>query len=112
MDKLYVAIAATVGGLIAALLGWLESNESFNARKFGGSTIRALIAGAIFAAGYEYSNSIGVMDLFFAFLGGAGVDVIGNRVAGKLGNGSFPISSGDSKPPENTEPTDGISKES
>jgi hypothetical protein len=30
-----------------------------------------------------------------AFLGGAGVDVIGNRIAGKAGNGSFPIPSGE-----------------
>lgn len=112
MDKLYVAVAASVGGLIAALLGWLESNESFNARKFGGSAIRALIAGAIFAAGYEYSNSVGVMDLFFAFLGGAGVDVIGNRVAGKFGNGSFPMSSTNSQPPNIEPPADTAGKES
>jgi len=112
MDKLYVAIAATVGGLVAALLGWLESNEPFNTRKFGGSAVRALIAGGIFAAGYEYSGAIGVMDLFFAFLGGAGVDVIGNRVAGKLGNGSFPISSGESKPPGDVASTDSTNKES
>ena len=31
------------------------------------------------------------MDLFYAFLGGAGVDAIGNRIAGKLGYGSFPL---------------------
>jgi hypothetical protein len=35
-----------------------------------------------------------VMDLLYAFLGGAGVDVLGNRIAGKLGNGSFPLPSG------------------
>jgi hypothetical protein len=32
-----------------------------------------------------------VLDLLYAFLGSAGVDVIGNRIAGKLGNGSFPL---------------------
>ena len=95
MDKLWVAIAALIGGLISAGLGWLESKEPFDPRKFGGSAIRSLIAALIFVAGYSFSDSIGVLDLFYAFLGGAGVDVIGNRIAGKVGNGSFPLSSGE-----------------
>jgi len=91
MDRLYVALAALLGGLVAALLGWLESNEPFNARKFGGSAVRALIAAVIFAVGYQLANSVTMLDLFYAFLGGAGVDVLGNRISGKLGNGSFPL---------------------
>jgi len=91
MDRLYVALAALLGGLVAALLGWLESNEPFNARKFGGSAVRALIAAVIFAVGYQLANSVPMLDLFYAFLGGAGVDVLGNRISGKLGNGSFPL---------------------
>ncbi len=91
MDKLYIALAALLGGLVAALLGWLESSEPFNYRKFCGSAIRSLVAGAIFAAGYALSGTIGILDLLYAFLGGAGVDVIGNRIAGKFGNGSFPV---------------------
>ncbi len=73
------------------MLGWLESGEPFNPRKFGGSVIRALIAGIIFAVGYQISSPFGILDLFYAFLGGAGVDVLGNRIAGKFGNGSFPL---------------------
>ena len=91
MERVCVALFALIGGLVAALLGWLESNEPFNDRKFGGSAIRALIAGIIFAAGYQVTEYFGILDLFYAFLGGAGVDVIGNRIAGKLGNGSFPL---------------------
>jgi len=91
MDRFYIALAALLGGLVAALLGWLESNEPFNTRKFGGSAIRALIAGILFAVGYQLSGTFGLLDLFYAFLGGAGVDVLGNRVAGKFGNGSFPL---------------------
>ena len=97
MERFYVAVAALVGGLVSALLGWLESGESFNPRKFGGSAVRALIAAAVFAAGYELANSVGALDLLYAFLGGAGVDVIGNRISSRLGNGSFPL------PPENKE---------
>ncbi len=102
MDRLYVALAALVGGLAAALVGWLESNEPFDRRKFGGSAIRALIAAVIFAVGYHLSGAVGTLDLFYAFLGGAGVDVLGNRIAGKLGNGSFPLPSG-----SNEKPTEG-----
>jgi hypothetical protein len=91
MERFYIALAALLGGLAAAFAGWLESNEPFNQRKFGSSAIRALIAGAVFAAGYELSGSIGMLDLFYAFLGGAGVDVLGNRISSKLGNGSFPF---------------------
>jgi hypothetical protein len=87
-----------MGGVVVALLGWLESSEPFNIRKFGGSVIRALIAGAIFAAGYEMSDPAGWRDLFYAFLAGAGVDVIGNRIAGKFGNGSFPLSNSPETP--------------
>ena len=92
MDRLYVAMTALAGGLVAAFLGWLDSKEPFDARKYGGSAIRALFAAVVFAAGYELSHStVAVLDLFYAFLGGAGVDAMGNRVAGKLGNGSFPL---------------------
>jgi hypothetical protein len=96
MDVLYIAMAALLGGVASALLGWLECADQFNLRKFGGSVIRSFIAADIFAVGYRLSGSIGVIDLFYAFLGGAGVDVIGNRISGKLGNGSFPLT----KPPE------------
>lgn len=91
MDRLYIALAALVGGLAAAFVGYLDSHEPFDPRKFGGSAIRALIGGVIFAVGYHLSGPVGMLDLFYAFLGGAGVDVIGNRIAGKLGNGSFPL---------------------
>jgi len=93
MERFYIALLAFSGGLASALTGWFESQEKFDWRKFGGSAIRALVAAAVFAAGYEVSGSLGVMDLFYAFLGGAGVDVLGNRIAGRLGNGSFPLSS-------------------
>jgi hypothetical protein len=91
MDRFYIALASLSGGLVAALLGWLESAEPFNSRKFGGSVIRALIAGIVFAAGYQLSDHLVALDLFYAFLGGAGVDVLGNRIASKFGNGSFPL---------------------
>ena len=103
MDRLYISMAALLGGLVAALLGWMESSEPFNPRKFGGSAIRAVIATVIFAVGYELSDSVTALDLFYAFLGGAGVDALGNRISGKLGNGSFPLPSSKKSPEEGTE---------
>lgn len=82
MERLYVAILALFGGLCAALLGWLESGGPFDPRKFSGSALRSLIAAVVFAAGYQLSHGwLTILDLFYAFLGGAGVDVLGNRVA-------------------------------
>jgi len=106
MDRFYIALTGLSGGLVAALLGWLESGEPFNPRKFGGSVIRALVAGIIFAVGYQLADGTGILDLFYAFLGGAGVDVLGNRIAGKFGNGGFPLPSGkgvDSHPPQSSQ---------
>ena len=98
MDRIFIAIAALVGGIVAALVGWLECSDPFNVRKFGSSVVRAVIAGAVFAAGYDLSgHPAAIIDLFYAFLGGAGVDVLGNRISAKLGNGSFPLP-GDKKP--------------
>lgn len=81
MERLYVAVMALAGGLCTALLGWLESGGPFEPRKFGGSALRAIIAAVVFAVGFQLSNGwLTVLDLFYAFLGGAGVDVLGNRV--------------------------------
>ncbi|APV43649.1 hypothetical protein Dform_00289 [Dehalogenimonas formicexedens] len=93
MDRLYIALAALFGGIVAAALGWLESGEAFDLRKFGGSIVRSALAGVVISLGSSLAGPVDIAVLFYAFLGGAGVDVIGNRLAGNFGNGSFPISS-------------------
>jgi hypothetical protein len=92
MERLIIALVTLLGGMVAALVGWLDSKEPFDVRKFGGSAVRSLIAGIVFAVGYHLSGAVSTLDLFYAFLGGAGVDVLGNRIAGSLGNGNFPVS--------------------
>lgn len=92
MERLIIALVALLGGMVAALVGWLDSKEPFDVRKFGGSSVRSLIAGIVFAVGYHLSGAVSILDLFYAFLGGAGVDVLGNRIAVSLGNGNFPVS--------------------
>ena len=85
MEILYVSLAAFGGGIVAALLGWLKSGESFVARKFASSVLRALIAAALFAVSYAtLGEAITMMSLVIAFLAGAGVDVVGHRIAGSV----------------------------
>ena len=66
-------------------MGWLESRGPFDARKFGASVLRALVAGAVFAIGYiTLGKNIGLMDIVIAFVAGAGFDVLGHRIAGSI----------------------------
>jgi membrane-bound metal-dependent hydrolase YbcI (DUF457 family) len=76
--------AAVLGTLFAAALGWLESGELFVWRKFTGSLLRAVIAGVLVAFGFQNITTPDAWNLAFAFLTGAGVDVLGNRIAGAL----------------------------
>jgi hypothetical protein len=91
MYTVYIALAAFVGGVVAALLGFLESHEGFDSRKFGASAIRALIAALIFALANQGAPS--AVNILYAFLGGAGIDVLVNRVGGSFGNPTFPLPS-------------------
>ena len=84
MGILYVSLAAFGGGIVSALLGWLESGESFIARKFASSVLRSLVAGAAFAITYAVVGEPDMMSIIVAFMAGAGVDVLGNRLAGSI----------------------------
>ena len=83
MNILWIAVSALVGGIVAAVLGWLDSGEAFVIRKFSASVARALVAAVVFAVSYSY-NSLSPIDIGIAFVGGAGMDVLGNRVAGAI----------------------------
>lgn len=85
MNVWTLATVATLGGVVSALLGWLEGTDSFAIRKFMPSVLRAVLAGTAFAIGYEATNlAVSSHDLLIAFAGGAGIDVLGNRVAGVM----------------------------
>lgn len=57
----------------------------WKARKFFASALRSVLAGAVFAVGETISPGIGGgMGIMAAFLAGAGVDVLGNRLAGSI----------------------------
>ena len=84
MGTIYISLAAVAGGIASAILGWLDSGEAFIGRKFAASVLRALVAGLVFAIGYSLSGKVTVMDIIIAFVAGAGVDVLGNRIAGAI----------------------------
>lgn len=82
-----VALAAVFGAVIAAWLGWMESTEPFDIRKFGSSTIRGIFAGIAIAVGFNYSTlwiEPVWLNIFVAFGIGAGFDVLGHRAAAVL----------------------------
>ena len=84
MNVILVGASALVGGMVAAVLGWLDSGEVFKARKFSASIVRALIAGLGIAVAYSYANSITVLDIVICFLAGAGFDAGINRISGAI----------------------------
>lgn len=84
MNVVLIAVAAFLGGIIAALIGWLETQAPFNPRKFAASVTRALVAAIGIAVAYTYVNSLSALDIAMAVLAGAGVDVLGNRIAGAI----------------------------
>ena len=85
MDVIYVGAAAFLGGMITALLGWTESAETFDVKKFMSSVIRSVVGAVVIAAAYDYSGAANpIIAYLMAFLAGAGVDAGGNRVAGAI----------------------------
>lgn len=83
-DIILVALAAFIGGVLSAILGWLDSQEPFNPRKFAKSLGFALVAGLGFAVAYNFSDGVTIRDLITAFLGGAGWDAVTNRFIGSV----------------------------
>lgn len=84
MEVIYIAIAAFIGGAVAALLGYLEKSKPFDVKKFLASMVRSVFAAAGFAAAFNYAEAITAISFMTAFLGGAGVDVLGNRISGAM----------------------------
>lgn len=96
MDRIWLGLAAWVAGILVALLGWLDSSEAFNAKKFSASVIRSLIAGIIWAAAYNVPNDKPLTWSFIiaAVTSGPFFDVVVNRIGTIAGNSRFPLLGG------------------
>ena len=77
-------LVTLLGAIAAALLGWAESGQPFDKRKFAASIGRAIIAGLLSSLVFQNQTEIDVWVLVLAFLTGAGLDVIGHRGIGAL----------------------------
>jgi len=84
MNALYVAAAAFLGAVVVSLLGWTETTEPFDLRKFASSMIRGIIGAIGIAVAFDYAGSAGPLGYPIAFLAGAGVDAGGKRVAAAI----------------------------
>lgn len=90
LQILLIFVTAIGGAVFAATLGWLESGEPFNPRKFVPSIMRAVVSGIIFVLGFGLADLIittpGQLAIicFSVFVGGAGIDVLGHRVTGTI----------------------------
>lgn len=79
----WLAGGAFLGAIGAALLGWPDSGEPFNAMKFGKSVVHAFtgsLASVLLLMNSPFTTSVFVA----AILIGAGVDVAANRAEGAL----------------------------
>ena len=81
-----VFVAAFMGGIVAALLGWVSTNECFVARKFVTSVIKALIGAVVISVTFNFAGTTNLIMLMIAFLSGAGVDAGAKRITNAITN--------------------------
>lgn len=85
-----VCLAAFMGGVLTALIGWGGTTEPFNARKFMTSVVKSLIGAVVIAAAFDYSQTTSPISYLLAFLSGAGVDAGLKRVTNAITNTPVP----------------------
>ena len=84
INLIYIALAAFIGGIATALLGWTEKGTPWDGRKFVSSLIRSLVGGIAIAAAMDYSGATAPVIYLLAFLSGAGVETGTKRFAGAI----------------------------
>ncbi|MDD5060877.1 MAG: hypothetical protein PHN44_01155 [Candidatus Marinimicrobia bacterium] len=82
MDKFLIILAAFVGGFISALLGYFDSGEPFDVKKFGKSVIVCLVNAIIWAVKSYVASGDLATDMAMAFSSSITLDVLYNRATG------------------------------
>lgn len=81
LHAIWIALSAFSGAILLSLLGWSNSSEKFNLKKFTGSLITAVFAAAVVAATFDYSKSVNAVAIFTAVSTGAGADAVRKAVS-------------------------------
>lgn len=85
MDPHITLILLTVVGAISvAILGWIESGETFDTRIFAASVGRAILGGLVSSLIFQGTEDPTIWTYVSAFLIGAGIDVTGHRLSGAI----------------------------
>ena len=71
-------LLGVIGGLVAGILGWIESGDAFIIRKFIGTVSRSIITGLVGVLAFQTVTAPSIWDYVMAFLTGMGVDYAGN----------------------------------
>ena len=77
-----VVLAAFLGGIAVALVGWGDQKTPWNWGKFRTSLIRSFIGAIAIAVAMNFAGPLTPLFYLYAFLSGAGVETGGNRIAG------------------------------
>jgi len=85
-----VFLAAFLGGIVTAIMGWVSTTEPFIGRKFLTSVVKSFIGAAVIAVAFDYSGTTSIILLLAAFLSGAGVDAGIKRVTDAIKSNSTP----------------------
>ena len=84
INVIWVLVAAFLGGMATALIGWSQQGGPWNSKKFIGSLAGSMLGAVIAAFAIEYETATVPLIYLNAFLIGAGVEVGANRIIGAI----------------------------
>lgn len=87
MQEIFIAGAAGAGALALSFLGFTNSKEPFDMRKFIGSAITAVVSGVGVAVTFNYDNGVTIISYMTAFLTGVGADAGRKVIADSIRGG-------------------------
>lgn len=80
LQIVYLVLAGIIGTLVAIGLGWSESSEALDVKKFVASFLRGVIGIVIYIIGaYAVAETIGIFDYVEVAIFAAGFDILLKR---------------------------------
>ena len=84
INLIWIILAAFLGGMATALIGWSQQGGPWDSKKFTGSVAGAVIGAVVAALTIEYESATTPLVYLTAFLIGVGVEGGGNRIIGAI----------------------------